>query len=803
MYASKRRIEMSELFDKSIRTLELPAVLRMLADQANSEEAREKALAVVPQTDEDDVKRLQDETDAARAMIGIKGSPAFSGIKPVGESLYRADRGGALNTRELLDIAGVLRCARRVREYFAEGEPTAIDHLFYALRGNRFLEERITTAILDEDEIADNASPELADIRRHMRNAAARGRSILQKIISSQSYSKVLQETIITQRDGRFVVPVKAEFRSSLPGLVHDVSSSGATIFVEPMGVVQANNELKELEAKEKKEIDRILRELSAQAAGSQRDILSDYENLVRLDLIFARGQLSYKMNGTRPEIRRNGGVSLRHARHPLLDSSKAVPIDIELGQKFDTLVITGPNTGGKTVSLKTLGLLTLMAQCGLHLPADSGSAVSVFDRVLADIGDEQSIEQSLSTFSAHMVNIVKILEEADGRSLILFDELGAGTDPVEGAALAIAIIQHVREKGGKIAATTHYAELKTFAMTTAGVENASCEFDVETLRPTYKLLIGIPGKSNAFAISQRLGLDESVIETAKAQMDSESIRFEDVLTQLEEKRQRLEKDQGEAERLRAQREADAKRAREFREQMERAKDNARTRGEAEARRIVREARAQADAIFEELDRLRKEQEKAASWQAVNDARAAIRGQLNRAEEKLHFQDDLREPIPAPSRPIQEGDLVELGGTRKQGVVTGINGDRLQLLAGNMKLTVKASDVRLIEQAEVREKKEAQRQVTTHIRLAGARAAVNELDIRGLMTDEADLAVDQFLDNALMGKLNVVTIIHGKGTGALRKAVHQQLKRHRAVKSFRLGRYGEGEDGVTVVELRQ
>ena len=794
---------MSELFDKSIRTLELPAVLRMLADQTNSAEAREKALAIVPETDIDFVKRLQDETDAARAMIGVKGSPAFSGIKPVGESLYRADRGGALNTRELLDIAGVLRCARRVREYFSEGEPTAIDHFFYALRGNHYLEERITTAILDEDEIADNASPELADIRRHKRNAAAKGRQILQKIISSQSYSKVLQETIITQRDGRFVVPVKAEFRSSLPGLVHDVSSSGATIFVEPMGVVQANNELKELEAKEKKEIERILRELSAQAAGCQRDILSDYENLVRLDLIFARGQLSYRMNATRPEIRRSGGVSLRHARHPLLDSGKAVPITIELGQTFDTLVITGPNTGGKTVSLKTLGLLTLMAQCGLHIPADDRSAVSVFDRVLADIGDEQSIEQSLSTFSSHMVTIVKILEEADEHSLILFDELGAGTDPVEGAALAIAIIQHVRERGGKIAATTHYAELKTFAMTTAGVENASCEFDVETLRPTYKLLTGIPGKSNAFAISQRLGLDPMVIETAKAQMDSESIRFEDVLTQLEEKRQRLEKDQTEAERLRSQRETDARKAREFREQMERAKDNARTRGEAEARRIVREARAQADAIFEELDRLRKEQEKAASWQAVNDARAAIRGQLKSAEEKLRFQDDVREPVPAPSRPIREGDLVELAGTKRQGVVTGIVGDRLQMETGNMKLTVKASDVRLIEEAEVREKKEAQRQVTTHIRLAGARAAVNELDIRGLMTDEADLQVDQFLDNALMGKLNVVTIIHGKGTGALRKAVHQQLKHHRAVKSFRLGRYGEGEDGVTVVELRQ
>ena len=793
---------MSELFDKSIRTLELPRILQLLADQTNSEAAHERTLAIYPRTDVRDVERLQEETDAAREMIGLRGSPAFSGIKSVGESLYRADRGGALNTRELLDIAGVLRCARRVKDYFNDqgDKDTAIDHFFRSLHGNRYLEEKITTAILDEDEIADNASALLADIRRHKRNAAAKGRQILQKIISSQSYSKVLQEAIITQRDGRFVVPVKSEHRGSLPGLVHDVSSSGATIFVEPMGVVQANNELKELEAKEKKEIDRILRELSADAAASQRDIQQDYELLVQLDLIFARGQLSYKMNGSRPEIRRDGQILLRKARHPLLDSSKAVPIDVRLGDEFDTLVITGPNTGGKTVSLKTLGLLTLMAQCGLHIPAAAGSAISVFERVLADIGDEQSIEQSLSTFSAHMVNIVQILEEADERSLILFDELGAGTDPIEGAALAIAIIQNVRDAGAKVAATTHYAELKTFAMTTAGVENASCEFDVETLRPTYKLLIGIPGKSNAFAISQRLGLKAEVIAFAKAQMDSESIRFEDVLTQLEEKRQSLEKDKDEAERLRAQRETDAKRAREFRDQMERAKENARTRGESEARRIIREARAQADAIFEELNQLRKEQERATNWQNVNDARAAIRAKLNQVENELHFVEQ-KEPIPMPSRPIQVGDIVELGGTRTKATVTAVNGGKLQLTAGNMKLTVKADEVRLIEEVEKQEKK-ATRHVATNLRSSGGRTASTEVDIRGMMTDEAEVVVDQFIDHAAMNKLVFVTIIHGKGTGALRKAVHQQLKQHPLVKSFRLGRYGEGEDGVTIAELK-
>ena len=516
---------MSELYDKSIRTLELPAVLEVLAQKAVSEAARERCRKLYPSSDLDEVRRLLDETDAARTRLGLYGSPAFSGVKDVSAALTRADHGGMLNTRELLDIAGLLTASRRVSEYDRDrqGEATVLDHYFSALHTNKYLEDRIRGAILDEETIADTASPELADIRRKMRVAATKGRQILQRIISSPSYAKVLQEALITQRDGRFVVPVKAECKGSLPGLVHDISSSGATLFVEPMGVVQANNELKELQAREEREIERILRQLSADCGDQMENILYDYDILVHLDVIFARAQLSYQMSAARPEVRRRGGIVLRRARHPLLDPAKAVPISVELGQQFDTLVITGPNTGGKTVTLKTLGLLCLMAQCGLHIPADDGSVVRVFDRVLADVGDEQSIEQSLSTFSAHMANIVQILQQADEQSLLLFDELGAGTDPVEGAALAIAVIQEVRSRGALTAATTHYAELKTFAMTTAGVENASCEFDVQTLRPTYRLLIGIPGKSNAFAISRRLGLDEHVIEAARAQMDSES----------------------------------------------------------------------------------------------------------------------------------------------------------------------------------------------------------------------------------------------------------------------------------------
>ena len=793
---------MSELFEKSIRVLELPRLLTMLERHAVSAEAKARVQRLAPADDYGEVSRLLDETDAARKMILLRGSPTFAGVKPVAEPLGRAERGGALNTRELLDIAGVLANARRVRDYYREDdEGTAIDRMFLALHPNRFLEEKITSAILDENEIADTASAELAEIRRHKRAAAAKGRQILQRIISSPSYRSVLQDALITQRGGRFVVPVKAECRGELPGLVHDTSSSGATLFIEPMGVVQANNELKELEAKEEKEIDRILYALSSEAAGFSRDILWDYDLLVRLDLIFARGELSCEMNAMRPALRKDGSVYLRHARHPLLDPAKAVPIDIELGRSFDTLVITGPNTGGKTVSLKTLGLLCLMAQCGLHIPSDDRSEVSIFTAVLADIGDEQRIEQSLSTFSAHMKNIVQILDEADEHSLILFDELGAGTDPVEGAALAIAVIEQARAQGAKIAATTHYAELKTFAMTTAGVENASCEFDVETLCPTYRLLIGIPGKSNAFAISKRLGLSESVIEKAKAQMDSESIRFEDVLTQLEQKRQQLEKEKVEVDRLYQQREEDARKAREFRTQMERAKENARSRGEAEAKRLLAEAKSAADETFRALDALRKEQRKLDAQQ-MNAQRAQIMHGLKEARESVGVRDESAEPIPRPSRPIRAGDLVEIPGTKRQAEVTAVKGDVLALRAGALQMRVKADEVRLIEDDERAAAKKKTPQFAPSQRILHAAAAARELDIRGMETLEAESVLASYIDSAVLAHLETVTIIHGKGTGALRKAVHEQLRRNKAVKSFRLGNFGEGESGVTVVELK-
>ena len=791
---------MSELFEKSIHILELPRVLEKLSDQAVTEEGKERALKLRPMTDPDDVARALAETSAAVQMTALRGSPSFSGVRPVWASLQRSDMGGSLNTRELLDIAAVLRCARTAKDYAAgEGNAkTCIDHLFASLTPNRFLEERITGSILGEDEIADAASPELASIRRHIRATSSKVREILQKLISS-SQARYLQESIITMRSDRYVVPVKAEHKNEIPGLVHDVSSSGSTFFIEPMGVVKANNELRELQAREEKEIERILAELSAACAQFKEDIAQNYDLLILLDGIFARAKLSYQMRACEPKLAKRG-IFLRKARHPLLPPDKAVANDLMLGEAFDTLVITGPNTGGKTVTLKTIGLLTLMAQCGLHIPVADDSHIMVFSRVLADVGDEQSIAQSLSTFSSHMVNIVGILKEADNSTLILFDELGAGTDPIEGAALAAAIIESARELGALVAATTHYAELKVYAMTTKGVENASCEFNVETLAPTYRLLVGIPGKSNAFAISERLGLPKYIIQRAAARIDAENVRFEDVLTQLDEQRQEMEKEKEAAQKLRREMEESSKTVREYRARMEAERAKAVEKAQAEARAILDEARSTADQVFKELNDMRRRQRREEDWQAVNDARAALRGRLNQAEEALGTRPE--EPVPPPTRPARAGDTVELVKMGTQAAVLSVNKDgTLQLQAGILKISAKQDEVRVVGE-ESQSKKQAQHFVQRAEHKLRALGASPEVDLRGMMTDEAIGALDIFLDNAVLGKLNEVRIIHGKGTGAVRRAVREHLKRSRYVKSFRPGRYGEGEDGVTIAELR-
>ena len=789
---------MSELFEKSMLTLELPKVLELLAGCAVTDEGRERARALRPMTDPDDVCRAQEETTAAVKLLVMKGTPGFAGIHPVAASLQRADMGGSLNTRELLEIAAVLRAARTAGDYGAGEEKSPISHLFQALTPNKFLEETITNSIVGEDELADSASPELASIRRHMRATEAKVRDILQKLISSNQ-SKYLQESIITIRSDRYVVPVKSEYKNAIPGLVHDVSSSGSTFFIEPMGVVKANNELRELMAKEKKEIERILAEMSAQCAAHKEDILEDYQLLIWLDAIFARAKLSLKLECTEPKLS-DKFLKLRGARHPLLDQKKAVANDLELGDRFDTLVITGPNTGGKTVTLKTMGLITLMAQCGLHIPAKDDSTIRIFDRVLADIGDEQSIAQSLSTFSSHMTNIVGILEEADDNTLILFDELGAGTDPVEGAALAAAIIESARGLGSQVAATTHYAELKVYAMTTKGVENASCEFNVETLAPTYRLVMGIPGKSNAFAISRRLGLPEYIIEKAAERLNAENVRFEDVLTRLDQQRQEMEKERQEARKLKLEMEQSAQKAREYREKLEEERSKVVEKAQAEARAIIEEARAASDLALSELKEIKKRQDKL-DWQQVNDSRAEARRLLNEAERNIGGPAKEVEP-PPPTRPAVAGDTVELVKMGTKATVLSVNKDgTLQLQAGILKISAKQDEVRVVE-GETESQKATRKIIARAERTIRTAAVPSEIDLRGMMTDEAVMAVERFLDTAMMGKLETVTIIHGKGTGAVRSAVRTYLKRSRYVKSFRPGRYGEGEDGVTVVELK-
>ena len=787
--------------EKSYSILELPAILQMLAAQTESGMGREAALALQPSVNAEEVRRrLQETNDAARLMT-LRGSPSFSGVRDIRPALDRARLGGILNGRELLDIAGVARCARLCKAYIAEDktEKTSIDSLFHALRANKFLEERITTALPAEDEVADSASPDLADIRRKMRAASARARDALNKILSSPSYAKALQEPIITMRSDRYVLPVRADHKSAVPGLVHDISASGMTLFIEPMAAVKANNELRELAAREKLEIERILGELSAACAEYADDFSEDCVLLVRLDLIFAKARLSFKMDAV-PAGSTERGIVLRRARHPLLDPAKAVPIDLTLGEDFDTLVITGPNTGGKTVALKTIGLLAAMNQCGLHIPAADGSALPVFNHILADIGDEQSIEQSLSTFSAHMKNIVQILDACEDRSLVLFDELGAGTDPTEGAALAISIIEYVRRCGAITAATTHYAELKIYATNEPGVQNASCEFDVETLRPTYRLLVGVPGKSNAFAISGRLGLPESIIRDAEGRIGTESRSFEATIEKLEQTRLAMERDRTEAERLRKKAEEEEKKASMLRAELSVRLEKAEVKARRDAQRILDEARETADGVYAELDEMRRRINDEQETEEINRARTELRRRLNEHEARLRSPEEtLPQEEKKSARPLRAGDTVQIKTMGVRAQVLSVSKDgTVSLKAGIMTVTAKEDELLLLEEAK------PLKQETAPVQGTGSRLmhVPTEIDLRGMESIEAVLTAERYLDSAAMAKLKTVTIIHGKGTGALRDAVRKMLKTNKLVKSWRQGLYGEGEAGVTVVELK-
>ena len=790
---------MCDLTEKSFQKLELNGVLQMLADQASSEEAKEQCLALRPLHDVDEIRQLQAQTTAACRLVIQKGSPSLSGIKDVSASLARADRGGSLSAGELLKIAAVLRVARTVKNYAeTDAVSSVLDPYFMELMGNKYLEDKINNSILSEEEIADAASSELSDIRRHIRIQSTKIKDSLQKIITSPSYAKYLRDPIITIRSDRFVVPVKSEFKSAIPGLVHDVSSSGSTFFIEPMQAVNANNALRELFARERKEIERILAELSAEAAAYQEHINHNFEILVQLDCIFAKAKLSFQMEAMEPQIREDGKINLNKARHPLIDKKKVVPISVRLGDDFDTMVITGPNTGGKTVTLKTIGLLTLMAECGLHIPADDGSYVSIFDRVLADIGDEQSIEQSLSTFSAHMKNIVEIVDLCDSHSLVLFDELGAGTDPAEGAALAIALIEYCRQCGARVAATTHYAELKLFAMRTKGVINASCEFDVETLQPTYRLLIGIPGKSNAFAISRKLGLPEHIIDDASSMVNENDANFEDVLNQLEEQRQAMEAARQEAEKLRMETERNKQQADTYFNEIKKEREKAVAQAKKEAQHIIDDARRTANDVQEELKALRKQMRDHADAQGVNLRQAELRRSLNEAEEKLAEKKE-QPKRPAPTREIRVGDTVELLKFGSKATVLGINKDgSFELQAGIMKISAKPDEIYLLENEQ---KKAVKKVIDRSKRELNIRQAQPELDIRGMASDEMLGVLGIFLDNAYLANLPSARIIHGKGTGVLRAAVHAELRKCKYVKRFRLGSFGEGEDGVTILEF--
>lgn len=786
--------------------LELDKVLELLARHTSCEDARLAALNLEPQSELASAQALMNQTRDAHMLLARFGGPAFGGLTNVNNALYRADAGSTLSLKELLNVASVLHVIRTISQWRStnEGVATVLDIYFNALVPNRFLEDSITTAIISEEEIADNASPTLADIRRKIRTQESKVRDQLGKYTHNSNFSKYLQDNIITMRNGRYVIPVRNEYRGEVPGLVHDTSSSGATVFIEPMPIVEANNQIKLLKNKEEDEIDRILAELSANVGSFANSIKSSYECAVELNLIFAKAQLAYAMRASVPQLNNEGIIELRRARHPLIDKNKVVPVDISLGTDFDTIVITGPNTGGKTVSIKTIGLMSLMAMCGLMLPVDDRSRISVFDHVLADIGDEQSIEQSLSTFSSHMTKIVSILEEADDRSLVLIDELGAGTDPIEGAALAVSILEQLRNQGAKIAATTHYAELKSYALQTPGVINGSCEFDVQSLKPTYRLLIGIPGRSNAFAISKRLGISDEIIEHAQELVSNENVRFEDVVDRLEQSRANMEKEREEARKIREEADRELEKAQKLKADIETLRQKELENAKGQAVRITEQAKREAYQLLNDLEMLKKQQAKEKNAaEMARRARAVIKKDLNAI-------DSASDPIVALGndedyvlpRPLKIGDTVIIADIGNEATVVTLKDKKglVTVQMGTMKTRVKEENLRLTEKKKSAEKKRTV--ATGRMESRMNMKAQTSVDLRGMTVEEGILELDRYIDHALRMGINEFTVIHGKGTGVLRSAVRDYLKKSKYVKTSRLGTFGEGEDGVSIVTLK-
>lgn len=789
--------------NKNHKTLELDLILEKLAAECSCDDAKDLARGLKPAGDMAEVEMLLQQTEDAFSLLARFGGPSFSGLKNVNNSLHRAAAGGSLNPKELLDIAYCLRALRTLDEWrnHSSGVKTSLDFFFEGITSNKYLETKILSCIVSEEEIADKASDTLFDIRKKIRSKENSIREKLDSLIHSSHYQQFLQEAIITQRNGRFVVPVKAECRGNVPGLVHDTSSTGATVFIEPASVVDANNDIKVLQGKERDEIMRILYELSAESGDFAESIKHSYESAIRLNLIFAKAHLAYKMKATKPILNNEGIICLKKARHPLIDPKKVVATDIALGDEYDTLVITGPNTGGKTVSLKTLGLLTLMTMCGLLIPVADRSRVSVFNNILVDIGDEQSIAQSLSTFSSHMVNIIDIMKKADDKSLILIDELGAGTDPVEGAALAVSIIEALREKGAIIAATTHYAELKAYALDTPGVTNGCCEFDIETLRPTYKLLIGVPGRSNAFAILKHLGMTQDVIDNAKAIVGSDNRDFEAVLEKLEASRHALEEERKVAEEMTERARKIEEKAQSEMDKIETLKARELDKAKREAQKLIDAAERKSSQFLLELDKLKKEQTSSNATEIARKTRRAVKAQMVEMDDLINpneLADNWDYDYKLPRNPVP-GDRIVIKGIG-EGEVLEFKNNNVFVKSGLLKTRVKLSDIMILDKPK---KKPVKTQHNVYRTSSRADADVKtEIDMRGETVDEALSELGLFIDRCVLNNIEEIRIIHGKGTGALRSTVTDYLKTHPNVSEYRLGRYGEGENGVTIAKLK-
>lgn len=789
--------------NKNHKTLELDLILEKLAAECSCDDAKDLARGLKPAGDMAEVEMLLQQTEDAFSLLARFGGPSFSGLKNVNNPLHRAAAGGSLNPKELLDIAYCLRALRTLDEWrnHSSGVKTSLDFFFEGITSNKYLETKILSCIISEEEIADKASDTLFDIRKKIRSKENSIREKLDSLIHSSHYQQFLQEAIITQRNGRFVVPVKAECRGNVPGLVHDTSSTGATVFIEPASVVDANNDIKVLQGKERDEIMRILYELSAESGDFAESIKHSYESAIRLNLIFAKAHLAYKMKATKPILNNEGIIYLKKARHPLIDPKKVVATDIALGDEYDTLVITGPNTGGKTVSLKTLGLLTLMTMCGLLIPVADRSRVSVFNNILVDIGDEQSIAQSLSTFSSHMVNIIDIMKKADDKSLILIDELGAGTDPVEGAALAVSIIEALREKGAIIAATTHYAELKAYALDTPGVTNGCCEFDIETLCPTYKLLIGVPGRSNAFAILKHLGMTQDVIDNAKAIVGSDNRDFEAVLEKLAASRHALEEERKIAEEMTERARKIEEKAQSEMDKIETLKARELDKAKREAQKLIDAAERKSSQFLLELDKLKKEQTSSNATEIARKTRRAVKAQMGEMDDLINpneLADNWDYDYKLPRNPVP-GDRIVIKGIG-EGEVLEFKNNNVIVKSGLLKTRVKLSDIMILDKPK---KKPVKTQHNVYRTSSRADADVKtEIDMRGETVDEALSELGLFIDRCVLNNIEEIRIIHGKGTGALRSAVTDYLKTHPNVSEYRLGRYGEGENGVTIAKLK-